>query len=192
MKYVYDIILNFTDKSCFYEYYEWQKNDELINVRKAPIYKVKSKILEDFINNDIKVEESFIKNINNKNILYKKDIKKINNVLILSNGKKSIGVSFDKFGYLIYKSPMLIDEEDEVNKIISKEKYTDITYQVKTNDDNNYLRVDNTKRKNKIIEIQKDYKNKEYGKLKYLYYETFNKECNNMKEIYLRLLKYNK
>lgn len=192
MKYIYDIILNFTDKFSFYEYYEWQKNDELINIRKAPIFKIESNTLEDFINNEVKVDENFLKVINNKYILYKKDIKKIKNVIVLSNGEKSIGISFDNKGHVIYKSPMLIDEEDEANKIISKEKYTDINYQVKTRNNNNYLRIDNIKRKNTLLEIQKDYKNKEYSKLKYLYYEIFNKECDNMKEIYKKLLKYNK
>ena len=38
MEYIYDIVLNFND--CYYEFYEWNSKDKIINVKKIPVYRI--------------------------------------------------------------------------------------------------------------------------------------------------------
>ena len=128
MNYIYDIIVNFTDINLFYDSYEWKNNDHLINVRKAPIFKFSTNVIEDFINYKIKINKSFLKKINNQFILFKKDKINISYLAILSNGEKSIAISIDSDGYIIYKSSLLLDEEMEANRIVSKLNNYEIKY----------------------------------------------------------------
>lgn len=191
MKYIYDIILNINEEKVFYEYFEWLKKDKIINVRKAPIFKVSSSIINDFINYEIKIDKNFLKIITNKSLFYKKDTKKIDNIVILSNGKKSIGVSFYKNGIIKYISSMVIDEEDEANRIIKNDKEMIIKYKKNKKYINNNIRINN-KNNNLLKELNDDYKNKKYDKLRYIYYEIFNEEQKNIRIIYQKLLSIKK
>ncbi len=191
MKYIYDIILNINEEKVFYEYFEWLKKDKIINIRKAPIFKVSSSIINDFINYEIKIDKNFLKIITNKSLFYKKDTKKIDNIVILSNGKKSIGVSFYKNGIIKYISSMVIDEEDEANRIIKNDKEMIIKYKKNKKYINNNIRINN-KNNNLLKELNDDYKNKKYDKLRYIYYEIFNEEQKNIRIIYQKLLSIKK
>ena len=191
MKYIYDIILNINEEKVFYEYFEWLKKDKIINIRKAPIFKVSSSIINDFINYEIKIDKNFLKIITNKSLFYKKDTKKIDNIVILSNGKKSIGVSFYKNGIIKYISSMVIDEEDEANRIIKNDKEMIIKYKKNKKYINNNIRINN-KNNNLLKELNDDYKNKKYDKLRYIYYEIFNEEQKNIRIIYKKLLSIKK
>ena len=62
MIYIYDVILNFTD-NYYYEFYEWNKNDNLLNFKKIPIIYVNNKVLDDFIKNMIRINKTFLKKI---------------------------------------------------------------------------------------------------------------------------------
>lgn len=189
MTYIYDIILNFTDLNLFYEYYEWKNTDNLINVRKAPILRVSTKVLNDFMNNKIKVPKTFLNKIKNQALLFRKDKNDITYLVIISNKEKSIGISFDNEGYIEYKSALLIDEEEEANKIASKLIDTSIKY-VKCSKISNIhlLRDDINKKEYLLKEIKKLYKNKKYDYLKYNYYELFNEIENDSEKIYLRFM----
>ena len=45
MTYIYDVTLNFNE--VLYDFFEWNNNDNLIHVRKIPIFKVSN---ENFLN----------------------------------------------------------------------------------------------------------------------------------------------
>ena len=187
MNYVYDIILNFSD-SFFYDFYEWDVNDNIINLKKVPIIKVNKNTIYDFINYKIKIDKNFLSTINNKTIFLKKDKNKYNYICILSDGKKSIGICFYKNGFVLYKSAMLLDEEDEVNKMISNQKEININYKKYEYNSNKILRCDIKRKKEIIKELNREYKNKEYDKLKYIYYEIYNKQSNDIESIYNTLI----
>ena len=188
MDYVYDILLNYSELNSYYEYYEWKKDDHFINVRKAPILRVNTSVISDFINYKIIVDKGFVKEFDKKCLLYKKDLNFISNVVILSNCEKSIGVSFNKNGQLIYISSMLLDEENEINKIVKDMKIHNIRYIKKGICDRQYFRLDNYKRKRMISEIKKIYLNKNYEKLKYFYYVLFDTESDDIELVYKKLL----
>ncbi len=189
MTYIYDIILNFTDLNLFYEYYEWKNTDNLINVRKAPIIKVSKDVFNDFINYKVKVSKTFLNKIKNQSLLFRKDKNDISYLVIISNKEKSIGISFNEEGYIEYKSALLIDEEDEANRIVAKMLETSIKYLKCSKINNiNMLRDDIIKKDILFKEIKKLYKNKRFSHLKYYYYELFDEIENDEDKIYSKFI----
>ena len=53
MKYIYDIELNFNNK--YYEFYEWEKKDNITHINKIPYYKItnRDKQLVDSYDSDV-------------------------------------------------------------------------------------------------------------------------------------------
>lgn len=189
MTYIYDIVLNFTDVNKYYEVYEWEKEDHLVNIKKALILRVNNKILNDFIKYKIKVNKTFLEFIKDKSMCYKKD--KIKYLVILSSGEKSVGFTFDEMGNVLYKSSLLFDEEEIVNKMALKLEKENIIY---TNYDNDYdLSLPrHFIEKNKYVnnELRNLYKLKKYEELRYIYYEIFDDIVEDNKLVYERLLNY--
>lgn len=189
MTYIYDIVLNFTDVNRYFDVYEWEKDDHLVNIKKALILRVNNKVLNDFIKYKIKVNKTFLEFIKEKSMCYKKD--KIKYLVVLSNGEKSVGFSFDELGNIIYKSSLLFDEEEIINKMALKIDKTDIIY---TNYDSEYdfSLPRHFLEKNKYVnkELKSLYNLKKYEELRYIYYEIFNAIENDNKLIYERLLNY--
>lgn len=187
MIYIYDILLNFTD-SFFYDFYEWNNKDNLVNVQKIPCIYVDKKTMYDFINYKIRVNKSFLKRIENKSIYLRKDKGKYLYSAILSSDEKCIGVCFDEKGFIKYKSALLLDEEEDINRIILKQGMTFIKYKKYNNNSYNILRCDIEKRKVLIKELKRVYLNKEFDKLKYIYYEIYNCISNDIEKMYKEIL----
>lgn len=189
MTYIYDIVLNFTDVNRYYEVYEWEKEDHLVNIKKALILRVNNKVLNDFIKYKIKVNKTFLELIKDKSMCYKKD--KIKYLVILSNGEKSVGFSFDELGNVLYKSSMLFDEEEIINKMALKIDKTDIIY-INYDNDYDFSLPRHFLEKNKYVnkELKSLYNLKKYEELKYIYYEIFNDIVDDIKLVYERLLNY--
>ncbi len=189
MTYIYDIVLNFTDVNRYFDVYEWEKDDHLVNIKKALILRVNNKVLNDFIKYKIKVNKTFLEFIKDKSMCYKKD--KIKYLVVLSNGEKSVAFSFDELGNIIYKSSLFFDEEEIINKMALKIDKTDIIY---TNYDSDYdfSLPRHFLEKNKYVnkELKSLYNLKKYEELRYIYYEIFNAIENDNKLIYERLLNY--
>lgn len=187
MNYIYDVILNFTN-NYYYELYEWDKKDNLLNFKKIPIFYVNNTVIEDFINYIIKIDKKMLRMIENQSIVSKKE--KINHLysMIISNGKKSIGVEFDKNGISKYKSAMLLDEEEDVNRIAINNKLSIIKYTKLSFNKKKLLRQEAYKKELIVKELRKIYNQKEYGKLKYIYYEINNKILNDYDLIFNNLI----
>ena len=47
MIYIYDILLNLNND--FYEFYEWEKNDNIFHIKKIPIFLVDTNFMEDLL-----------------------------------------------------------------------------------------------------------------------------------------------
>lgn len=191
MTFVYDVVLNFSDRNLFYESYEWDKNDIIVTIRKGPLFKISKKTMYDFINFNLKVSKDFLKTIFNKCLLLKKDKNKTNYLAFFSTGDKCIGVSFDDKGYIIYRSALLFDEEIEINKIASKLEVYDIKYVIYKKINNKILTREDIKKSYLLLnEIKKIYNTDEKEILKYIYYEIFNEKENNYKIIYEKIVTY--
>ena len=182
MNYIYDIILNFNEE--FYDFYEWKNNDNVINVRKIPVLKVDENTYVSLRNNKIQVSMETIDSLKKNFSLYNEKIEG-NIICLITNGMSAFGVMFNNNGYLIKRSSMLFDEEEEVideSENIKKVKIDFIKNEKQKS--NNISRI--VKEKQKFI---KDYISSldDELTLKYIYYDYFEKEenKNNIKEILL-------
>ncbi len=182
MNYIYDIILNFNEE--FYDFYEWKNNDNVINVRKIPVLKVDENTYVSLRNNKVQVSMETIDLLKKNFSLYNEKIEG-NIICLITNGMSAFGVMFNNNGYLIKRSSMLFDEEEEVideSENIKKVKIEFIKNEKQKS--NNISRI--VKEKQKFI---KDYISSldDELTLKYIYYDYFEKEenKNNIKEILL-------
>ncbi len=182
MNYIYDIILNFNEE--FYDFYEWKNNDNVINVRKIPVLKVDENTYVSLRNNKVQVSMETIDSLKKNFSLYNEKIEG-NIICLVTNGMSAFGVMFNNNGYLIKRSSMLFDEEEEV--IDESENIKEVKIEFIKNEkqkSNNISRI--VKEKQKFI---KDYISSldDELTLKYIYYDYFEKEedKNNIKEILL-------
>ena len=179
MNYIYDIVLNFHNN--YYNFFEWNRMDKIKNVYKISIYHVKDKDLFDLKYNQIVVSDKLIKKIKEDNPKHKKIL------CLVSNTKTTIGLLFNEDGTLIKRSSLLFEEETEVNLIAKTLPITHIEYKKnKYIKQNNILRIEKEKKEN-LKKFIKELKDK--STLKYLYYEYYNKECNNINIIKTNLIK---
>ena len=179
MNYIFDIVLNFHEN--YYNFFEWNRTDKIKNIYKISIYRITDNDIINLKNNKIQVNNSFINKIKEDNPKYKK------NVCLVSNTKITLGLLFDSSGNLLKRSSLLFEEETEVNHIAKNLPLTKIEYLKNIKKEpQNTLRIE--QEKSEVLEIFIKELNDEYT-LKYLYYEYFNRECNNMKTIKNALLK---
>lgn len=189
MNYVFDVCLNFNKE--LYNFYEWNEEDEVLYFLKIPVFRIEEELIDDFIKNDIKVDNLFLKKIHNKSQIYFRKSNKINNYsCILTTSKNAIGLGFDKDGYVIKKSYLSLEEENEVLEFAKFIKYSLIDYKVirKNNVKEKYL----TRKEQEDIKHLKKYlndleKNNKIDELKYLYYEVFDTIENDNKKIKSKL-----
>ena len=170
MHYVYDILVNFNEN--YYDFFEWEKKDNIIHVKKIPIIKIDKKDFQIISSNEIKID---IKNIKNKVELWNSK-KQDKTYLLLTSGTDILGLEFNNEGISIKRSSLIVEEEldvlDDTCKLeVSKLNYTIIK---KINFQLNTRQEIETK---KIIskEIDKLLEQPNTNKINYLYYECFNK-----------------
>ena len=184
MNYIYDILVNFNSEAL--EFYEWDKTDNIEHIRRIPLFKINSKTLKDLKNNIVKVNEKFLEKINEKTEMYiNKMIDYLKYASIFTDGSDLVVIEFSKSGENILKSMMLIDEAEEVLDESELLNETNIEYDIiKVNNVKQFL----TRNQKKILsylknEIDQLIKNKNFNKLKYLYYEWYDTKIDNMEKI---------
>lgn len=185
MNYTYDILANFNEK--FYDFYDWNSIDEIEHIKKLPILKVKKNFLQNIKYNDVIVEKCLLEKIYKKTELFKNNkCKTPNHICALCDGTEAIIVKFEPNGKVSGRSSMLIDEENEI--IDMSEIMTTNNYEIKQNK-NNHLDKFKTRKEMEINNfILKELNNINEEKLKYLYFDCFDKKENNT-EIILNEIK---
>ena len=186
MNYVYDILINLNNKKN-YEFYEWRDSDNIYHIRKVPIFKISDKQFLDIKKNNIIIDKNFLYNIKNKTEVYQDlNVTHINYLCVFACDFDVIVIEFNKEGYSINKSNMLLEEADDtLYESGDLEDYV-IDYKII---DNNYLySLDNTRYEEEVkncisSEINYLVKTKDYTKLKYLYYEWYKEKTNDIKKI---------
>lgn len=180
MNYIYDILINLQKK--LYDFYEWNHSDEILHVRKIPIFTIDSDDLYNIKNNVVKFDASFLNKISNRcEIFTNKNVKIMKYVCLISDTNEIIVIEITGDGYKNRSSKLLIDEEldvIEVSENIDKEK---IDYKIEQCEDINCFK---TRKELKINDyINRHLKEDNYDKLKYLYLECFDKEESDIKKI---------
>ena len=163
-----NIKLNFLDK--FYMPYDWLNTDKIINYSKMSIYRITSKALNEFINYKIRIlDETIFKN---------------NNPALFSDTYNYIAIIFNKNGYSISKSSLLLEDEFKLNQNIDDLKVSKVIYnRLDLEKKDNDLRINTEMRKTIEIELDKLQKENNLEKLTYLYYEWFNKKENDLQKM---------
>lgn len=187
MNYIYDIILNFNN--YYFDFYDWNKNDKITEIRKIPIFKVNSKVLNELKYNTFILNNNFMNKIKNKCEYFIGRTVKLNTSFLLTDG---IDVVAFQIGKKIYYSSLQIDEElDILDNLKIMEENVDYKI-VKKN------KINNFKTRNQIIieknlkeKLNKLFKENNESKIKYIYYECFNEKINNIKLIKEKLMNNN-
>jgi len=177
MDYVYDIVLNFQDE--YYDFYEWQSNDKIINIKRVPIYKINSNDYLNIKKHDVKID--------------KNTIPKQSKIFLLTNGIEILGVLINSYGNVLKKSSLLFEESDDI--LCDKDDIKTISLKYKINKkhkDTHLSRI--TKEKSKYISnyLKDIFNKKDKYYLKYLYYEIYNVDENDLDKIYNDLLSLSK
>ena len=174
MEYVYDIVLNFRDK--YYDFYEWNKKDKIINIKKIPIYRINNKDYLNIKNNDV--------------IINRKTIPKTNKMFLLASSKEVMGILLNNTGKVLKKSSLIFEELDDILLDISSIKHINIKYTIKKiNAPRIISRVQEEKQKYINKYFKKIDKQKDEYLLKYLYYEIYKLEENDINIVYKKILK---
>ena len=172
MDYIYDIVLNFQPQ--YYDFYEWKETDKIINVKKILVYLVNN---EDYLN---------LKN--NEVVLDKKNLPNQIKMFLITNGLEVMGVLLDNNGKVIKRSSLVFDESDEV--LEEKETLKQLSIKYKKNISKQHTILSRLiKEKIKFLEnyFTNIDKIKDEYLLKYIYYDIYNIEENNITKIYQEL-----
>lgn len=177
MEYIYDIVLNFQDD--YYDFYEWQTKDKIINIKKIPIYKINNK---DYLN----IKKNLI-------TIDKDSLPKTNKMFLLTSGIEVMAILINNVGKVIKKSSLLFEESDDILDDKDEIKLIDIKYTInKKRNLSTKSRIEKEKTKYINNYFKKIDKLKDEYLLKYLYYEIYNKEQQDIDIIYNELLKLSK
>lgn len=183
MNYFYDIKVNFDDEQL-YEFYEWQKKDNIERIKKIPLNLVSSKTMKDFLSYNIVVEKSFLEKIINKTENYNGE--KIKYASIFADSKTSLVVEFNEEGKSMFKSKLLLNDDLNIIEIVHNLNKTILKYSIEKQKKvlRTTLRQETEIKKVLNLEIDTLYEKKDVLKLKYLYYEWLNEKNNDIDKIY--------
>jgi len=181
MNYIYDILVNFNE--TLYDFYDWNSNDDIKHIRKIPIFRIKSTDFYDIKNNKVVFSNEFLDKNKNKTEIFKN--RKTDNLkysFLVSDGLEVLALNIEK---KIMYSRLLIDEEVEILDICIRLDEVNIPYKIVET-----LYIDEFKTRKQISveksvrkELKKIINEKNIEKLKYIYYECFNKKINSVDKI---------
>lgn len=182
MTFIYDILLNFQTK--LYDFYEWNKSDQILHIKKVPLFKINNTDYLNIKNNIVKFEKTFLNKIHNCTIIFKKR-KIIDNVFLITNDIEIIAVKLNRKGELTHLSCLLPDEAEDIISISENIEETKIPYEIikPNNNDNFKTRLEIEKQINISNILDQLYKQNDTSKLSFLYLECFGKTENNITKI---------
>ena len=189
---VYDIILNLLDSNRIYESFEWRTQDNIEHVKKIPMVRVNNQFLNDIIKNHIIIDQEFLKDIYRRCEIYQDEgVSSIDYACLFTDQYKVVAVEFNQEGKSLFKSYLLLDEEEEILELSNEIALKNIPYKVmKKNTKELYLTREEEFRRNYLLkEIKYAYKKGSYEKINYLYEEIFPKDDKSIEEKYKILLK---
>lgn len=188
MNYIYDVVLNFNKD--YYNFFEWYKSDNIINIKKIPFFLVDNNTYTSMKYNIITVDQDFIRSIKDKTSTYTK--LKVGPSCLITNGKEAMGLLFNDKGNLIKRSSLLLDEEEEVlDEVNDNNKYN---IGIIKNQKRRIFNINRLEKEKKDFLIKYISKENSLINLKYLYYDYFEKEEQDIdiiKKTLIKEIKYN-
>ncbi|MDO4963437.1 MAG: hypothetical protein Q4E75_05035 [bacterium] len=181
MNYTYDIYLNFNKK--YYDFFEWNKNDKIIHIKKIPIFKISEDNFKKIVYNHIKIDKDFLINVHNKTEAYQSNTS-LEYCALFCNDNNIIAIVFDIQGNSLKKSSLYVDEEFEILETIRHLKEENINFEI-IKKGNCVFKT--RKQVNEELFINKELKNINDKKLNYIFFECFGKKNIKKKEILNKL-----
>ncbi len=185
MYYYYDILLNFAESDNeLYEFYEWEEHDNIEFIKKIPLFKVSTSNLKILLKYQVKFAEEILEQIKNKTIL-----KNFNSTLpyclLVCDTKNSLALELNEQGEVISRSHLLLCDEINLNEIMYTMKEQKLKFE-KLNKYPHNADIRQIAEIKKIIacEIKTLYEQQNISKLKYLYFEWFDKTSDDLQNIY--------
>ncbi len=188
MSYAYDILLNFQD--VYYDFFEWNEDDEFVHIKKIPIFLVSHNSYVDMKNYNVKIPAEFISSIYNKcEVFNHYNRGGLSKAFIISDGDEAMAINFDKEGYVIARSSLIFDENDDICRSASNLEKAKINYEIiERNTENSFLtRFERTSTKKNLNKLKVLFDTKDFDKIYYLYLECFNSSCSDKEKVYHRL-----
>ena len=185
---VYDLLLNFNKE--YYDFYEWQKEDNILHIKKIPLIRVDKVIYDDFLGFQIVFPKDFLEMIHNKCEYFTKGgIKEILYAVLITDSFRVMGLMIDSSGKIKKYSSLLLDEEEEVLEMSGKLPIIKINYdKLSTKRKNPLTREDSVIQSFIKKDLEDSIKRNDLNKLRYLYYEYFNQYIDNDDQIKKELL----
>lgn len=186
LNYYYDITLNF-DMENIWEFYEWEEDDCFSYIKKIPLYRVSFETLKDFMTYSIKVDESFVlKNAHQTEIKGKDEIYAS---FLISDTKNSLAVMLNEEGNVIALSKTLVEDDNNINEFMYTITEVKIPYQkLEKRKIRKSLRQEEKVKNLILVELNTLLSEQKKEKLKYLYYEWFLKEEEDIHEMYAEMV----
>ena len=184
MNFVYDVLLNFNND--VYDFYDWNTDDNIMHIRKIPLFKVNSFVLSQMNNFDLKVSSEFLKRIENKTEKFtSKDAEKIKFVALFSDSNDVLALKFNENGKTIGASKLLIDENEEVLEIVKHCNEFDLKLEIFKQKKQEKFKTRKELEQKKYLnrELNKLEKNNDIEKLEYLYFECFGEKKSSLDEM---------
>lgn len=183
MIYIYDILLNLRQIDDALEFYEWREDDGIEHIKKVPLFKVSKTLIEDLFTNKLQLDITILPKIRNKAICYfNGETKQIPYLVLLSDGRKCFAIELDNKGNTLYKSSLLLDEEEEVLEMTEELAEMPIGYKkTKINNSKDQLtRFEKDNQKFLLRELERIKDNKE--EINYLYEEYFDNNLTSIED----------
>lgn len=161
MKYFYNVKTNFNYN--YIDFYEWNKDDLIINIKKIPILKVNKKIYKKLLTNIVQFDK----------LRYFQLFKEHKNLLI-TNGYDVFVMRINKHFISSHRSSILINDELDIAYMAKKIKVTKISFKIiKILKQKLYVRNEKEKKIYIIKQLKQSIKNDD-KKIIYLNYELLN------------------
>lgn len=183
LNYYYDIDLNF-DMDTVWEFYEWEKEDLLTHVKKIPLFRVSHETLCDFLMYHIRLEEDFVKSLAQKTVLTQMN-EEVYATFLMSDTKNSLAVMVNDAGDVIAMSKTLVEDDNNINEFMYTLKETVLSYTLlEKREKRRENRQESRIKQLILVELQTLLEEQNVEKLKYFYYECFQKEESNLVQMY--------
>ena len=187
MNYFYDLLINLSD-DVPYNFFEWNKNDDIMHLKKSPVFKINTSDLKNFLSFNIKIDEDFLTEIENKTEGYDKNF--IKYMALFTDNNNSLVLEFNEEGKAIARSKLLLEEQLDLMEIAYSLKRVIINYKkLDLINQNDELRQIKELKHFLNLEIKTLYENNNLSKLRYLYNEVFNQDNKELESIYKDLKK---
>lgn len=182
MNYIYNIYLNFNIE-C-YEFFEWKNNDNILHIKKIPIIKVNTKTFKDIVSNTIILNNEEFEKLKNKTECFNK---KYFTSIIITDSKNAFAIKLDNEGKSTLISTFNLDDEYNLLNISKKFKEEYLNYKIINNKIININTREEIEQRKYITNVINKIS---FDTIQYIYYDCFNRNSNNYKEMIKEIIIY--